>query len=103
MAGNWSTKSCINRKTSKLNKMTKRLSQSIRYYHFLQRLKYKCDANGISFKLVDEKYTSCLCSNCGYTNKKLKSKKKFKCSNCKIKIDRDINSCRNIIYKGLHK
>lgn len=103
MIGNWSTKNCIRKKDSRLNKMTKRIASRLRYYEFLMKLKYKCELNGNKLKIVDESYTSILCSNCGNEHPNLGSSKIYKCSNCNIKIDRDLNSCRGIAIKSQNK
>ena len=99
LIGNWSTKSCISNRYH-LNKKTKRTIQSIRYFDFLQKLKFKCDEYNISLNIVDESYTSKTCSHCGIINQKLGSKKTFKCPSCNIIIDRDLNGCRNILIKS---
>ncbi len=99
--GNWSTKSCISR-SGNLNKLTKVIASRIRYYNFLQRLSYKCKLHNKNLKIVDEAYTSKLCSNCCDENKTLGSSKKFKCKNCNLNIDRDMNGCRNILMKSFN-
>ena len=98
--GNWSTKNCISKKGS-LNKMLKRVCNSLRYFDFLNKLIYKSNYNNISLKIQNEAYTSKLCSMCGAINKNLGSKKVFNCVNCKMVYDRDMNACRNILIKSL--
>lgn len=95
--GNWSTKDCISNKGN-MEKTTKQISLKIRYYEFLQRLKYKCELNNITLNIVDEKYTSKTCSNCSYYDESLEAKEIYNCEECKMCIPRDINSCRNMIY-----
>ena len=97
--GNWSTKNCINR-SNNLNKMTKRIASRLRYYEFLQKLKYKCNQYNKNIQIIDESYSSKLCSNCCEENKTLGSSKIFRCNNCKLIFDRDINGCRNILMKS---
>ena len=98
--GNLSTKSCVNNKTSKLTKMTKKIILKMSYYKFLQRLAYKCQSKCISLQIVNESYTSKLCSNCCWENVNLNGQKIFKCELCKKNIYRDINGSRNIVIKG---
>ena len=74
--------------------MTKRIASRLRYYEFLMKLKYKCELNGNNLKVVDESYTSILCSSCGNEHPNLGSSKVYKCIHCNLKIDRDVNSCR---------
>ena len=81
-----------------MEKTTKKISLKLRYYQFLQRLKYKCVSNGVILNIVDESYTSKLCSYCGHEHELLGSNKIFNCPNCKTCIGRDINSTRNMIY-----
>jgi putative transposase len=49
--------------------------------------------------IVDESYTSKTCGKCGTLNENLKSKKVFKCNECDLLIDRDINGARNILIR----
>ncbi|RHZ56880.1 hypothetical protein Glove_396g97 [Diversispora epigaea] len=51
--------------------------------------------------ICDEHYTSKTCGNCGYLHQKLRSNKTFKCSQCQIEMDRDINAARNILLRYL--
>jgi len=102
LIGNWSTKQCISR-CGNLNKLTKRICSRLSYYQFLQRLKFKCNEYNKDLHIVDEKYTSKLCSNCCIENETLGSSKIFNCKNCNLCLDRDINSCRNICIKSFSK
>lgn len=98
--GNWSTKRCVNKKGS-LNSKVKNVAMMLSYYKFLQRLDYKCKKKNINLQIVNESYTSILCSNCGKENEELGSSKKFDCKKCKFQHDRDMNACRNILIKSL--
>ena len=95
--GNWSTKSSVS-KSGHIEKTTKQIMMKIRYYQFLQRLQFKCHQNGIVLNIVDESYTSKMCSHCGIEHEKLGANKTFNCPNCKICIGRDINSTRNMVF-----
>ena len=65
LLGNMSTKS-ITRKTNKiLSDLQKTACLRTRYFEFYQRLQFKCKQYKTSFKLVNECYTSKLCSICG--------------------------------------
>ena len=57
--------------TSKLTAMTKRIGYRLKFYQFRQKLEHKCKINRIEYKVVDEKYTSKVCSFCGDYNDKL--------------------------------
>lgn len=45
---------------------------------------------------LNESFTSKTCSKCGTMNNDLGSQKIYKCSECKVIMDRDINGARNI-------
>ena len=81
--------------------MNKRISQSISFYHFLLKLEYKCNTRNICLKQIDESYTSKTCSLCGYIKNDLGGNKIYECKKCNSRLDRDYNSCRNILLKSL--
>ena len=90
----------IKKKNEKIcNKMTKRIALKLRFYEYHQRLAYKCKLNKTGLKVIDERYTSKICSKCGWSNDKLGGNKTFNCEECGIKIDRDVNGCRGIYIK----
>lgn len=101
LIGNLSSKNISNKETSNLSRINKRIASRLRFYKFRQRLEYKCQCNGSNYKLIDEKYTSKMCSNCSHYDEYLGAKEIYKCKNCKITIDRDANSSRGITIKGL--
>ena len=53
--------------------------------------------------VVEEQFTSKICSRCGYYHKTLGASKVFDCPKCKSKIDRDENAVYNILMKTLHE
>ena len=71
------------------------------FFKFSQRLQYKCAARGVNLIVVDEHYTSKVCSACGNYKRELKGEKIYYCKKCKNTIDRDVNGCRNIIMKEI--
>ena len=95
--GDWSTKntSCCSKN---MDPITKRISLSLRYYEFLQKLEYKCKEYNSNFHLTDESYTSKTCSNC--SNESTINKDRLLTCNCGINLDRDINGCINILLKN---
>jgi len=82
-----------------LEKMTKKIGLSMRFYEFKQRLKYKCELHNIKYLEVNESYTSKTCSNCGNVDNKLGAKKIYDCKICRKVMDRDINGARGIYIK----
>ena len=100
LIGDMSVKGIVSNESSKLGKMIKRISYSLKFYEFRQRLENKCKINKIGYKCINEKFTSKLCSNCGWENKNLGSNKIFICKCCLKMIDRDVNGGRNIYIKS---
>lgn len=100
LIGNMSTKRIISKKNN-LNEMSKRIVCAYNLYQFRERLKYKCDITSTKYKLVDEKYTSKMCSKCGVIDKNLGSNKIYNCVKCKTIMDRDLNGARCILLKSM--
>ena len=71
------------------------------HYSFRQKLQYKCATKKNNLEIINESYTSKICSKCSNYKKNLRDEKIYDCSNCNIKIDRDINGCRGILIKSL--
>ena len=61
-------------------------------------MEYKCEVKGIKLQFADRFYPSSkTCSCCGYIKKDLKLKdRKYICSECGLKIDRDFNAALNL-------
>lgn len=70
-------------------------------YAFTQKLKYKSNLYGKDFYLIDESYTSKLCSCCNNKKSMPLSKRIYKCEYCGYEEDRDYNSARNILKRFL--
>jgi len=99
LLGDMSAKSIIRKNKLILSSEMKIACMRTRYYQFQQRLIYKCIVNNIQTKIVDESYTSKTCSICGNINEKLGANVVYDCDKCGLKMDRDINACRNIYIK----
>jgi len=84
----------------KLGKMTKFSMQMLSFFAFKQRLKYKCALYGKKLIIVNESYTSCTCTGCGFINKK-SSQEIITCKKCELVIDRDIAGSRNVGVKNI--
>lgn len=72
----------------------------------IRRLKYKCKWLGKKFYQVNRFYASSqICSRCNHKEVEMKdlSKRKYKCRNCGLEIDRDINASINIMIEGLFR
>jgi putative transposase len=101
LLGDMSAKSIVSKNKSILHEDMKVACLRTRFYDFQKRLEYKCMLTKTNYKLVDEYYTSKICSLCGNYNDKLKGEKVYNCMKCKKIIDRDVNGCRNIMIKCL--
>ena len=99
LIGDLSAKGICNNKTSNINKNTKRIAYALSFYKFRERLKYKFQINNNINIVVNEKYTSKMCSCCGNYKENLNNNKIYKCLNCKSIIDRDVNGSKNILFK----
>lgn len=98
LIGNWSTKD-ISSNERFLDTTSKRIANSLRFYEFIQKLKFKCEEHNVNLKLVDESYTSKVCSFCKQTST-IKANRQLNCG-CNLSLDRDINGCINILLKSL--
>ena len=70
------------------------------HYNFRQRLIFKCRQLGSKVIVVNEAWTSKTCSNCGYIKHNLGGNKQFRCNNCFVIMDRDINGAKNIFLRN---
>jgi IS605 OrfB family transposase len=94
--GDLSMKDCSNKKTSKISKENKRIGLMMKFSEFRKRLEYKCLINNIKIEIIDEAYTSKVCSTCG-NSKEINGNKEYKCILCNKKRNRDFNSATNMI------
>ena len=97
--GNMSSKNICKKSSNILSKVQKVACLRTGFFEFQEKLKYKCSITNTKFKLINESYTSKICSNCGNYNKDLKGEHIYSCIKCSLLMDRDINACRNIYMK----
>ncbi|MHA1988925.1 MAG: RNA-guided endonuclease InsQ/TnpB family protein [Promethearchaeota archaeon] len=75
---------------------------NLNHYEFRQRLLMKSvGSNECKVLICNEAYTSKTCTKCGTLKPALGGNKTFKCTKCKLVLDRDINGSRNIMLRGL--
>lgn len=98
--GKFSTKNMIS-KNKKLSTFNKLYSGAISHDKFRRKLENKCNEYNRKLEIVQEHYTSLTCTNCCNikTKKELSNLRYYKCINCNILIDRDINAARNMLFK----
>jgi len=79
--------------------------QDCAWYSFKQKLKYKSLWHGKHYDEIDRfEPTSKKCSKCGWLNHDLTLNDRiFKCEQCGLEIDRDLNAAINIKNVGLEK
>jgi IS605 OrfB family transposase len=84
----------------RLSRMTKRLLNMFSFWKFRDKLENRCLREGKKLYIVDESFTSKTCGNCGNL-KDMKGEEVYKCEECGIEIDRDVNGARNIFLKNM--
>lgn len=81
------------------NHYTNRMTNTLKHYKFIERIRYKCSSKGCNLLLVNEAYTSQTCYKCGnLTKTKLEI---YKCNYCGLTVNRDVLGARNIAVKAL--
>jgi putative transposase len=70
-------------------------------YRFAQTLEYKCLRSGKDLYRIDERYTSQDCSRCGNRQAMPLWRRTYRCGNCGLLMDRDVNSAINIRQRFL--
>ncbi len=93
------SKDMVKKSDRKLKTKTVRAMSMLAHGRFLTTLKNKAEQTGTNIIIVDEKYTSKTCSNCGHVKTKRFTSKVYKCERCLLKIDRDRNGAINILKK----
>ena len=71
------------------------------FYQLEQFIGYKAEALGKYVLLVDARYTSQKCSNCGHTYKGNREGSAFRCRKCGFELHADLNASRNIAQAGI--
>lgn len=68
------------------------------FYEFRRQLEYKCELYGCELVIANRWFASSkTCSSCGTKKEKLSlSQRVFKCHNCGLEIDRDLNAAINL-------
>ena len=79
----------------------KRILLQYSFHQFKERLEYMCEIYKCKLILVNEALTTKSCSCCGSINDKVGKSEEYNCPNCSLKLDRDVNSARNILIKGM--
>lgn len=68
-----------------------------KFRYFRDEVEYQSIRNGINFVLADRYYPSSqICSDCGFKHKVSWNERTYKCPNCGLEIDRDLNAAINL-------
>lgn len=87
-----------------LSKRQKEILANLRHCGFVDRLVDKArEYPWCNVKVVSEAWTSKTCGRCGWINAELDKDKTFKCQECGMEIDRDINGSRNILLRAVRE
>lgn len=71
------------------------------FYQLEQFIRYKAEAIGKHALIVDARYTSQKCSNCGHVYKGNRDGSAFRCRKCGFELHADLNASRNIAQAGI--
>lgn len=100
------TQEMVKKKEGKIRKIgngTARRLLRWSHYKFRQLLIAKGEINNCKINVESEEWTSKTCGNCFNVKENLGGAKQYKCLNCKVKIDRDLNGARNIMILNYKK
>jgi IS605 OrfB family transposase len=70
------------------------------FYQLEQFIRYKAESLGKHILLLDARYTSQKCSNCGHSYKGNREGSAFRCRKCGFELHADLNASRNIAQAG---
>lgn len=94
------TQRMVKRAQRRIRSKTARAMLTWSHYRFKQRLINKTkEYPWCKVIICDEHYTSKTCSQCGFLHQKLGASKTFKCPQCNVEMDRDINAAKNILLR----
>ena len=83
-------------KSNAYHKKANKIASDFPFYQFKQFLTYKAALARKQVVLVDARFTSQKCSNCGHIYKGNRNKSRFKCVSCGFNAHADFNASLNI-------
>ena len=92
----------INKNTKKEKKVNKKVRKYLNYWNFnliRNRIKNRCEEQGLFLAFVDPKYTSQICFMCKNLDKSNRHGEYFKCTICGYENNADINAAMNILNR----
>lgn len=81
------------------SKELRRMLHRWAYRDLMDKLEYKAEAAGVPLEYIDPRSTSKMCSNCGEKTD-IDRSKQYKCPDCRIELNRDLNAARNIAARS---
>jgi putative transposase len=99
--GDMSAKKVIRGKGTGLSSSTKRSLMALSLFKFHQRLAFKAQQYHAQCMVVNEAYTTKVCSCCGIVNENVGCQRVFRCASCSHSCDRDVDGARCIAIKAL--
>jgi putative transposase len=85
------------------NHKTAQANSDVGYYEFRRQIEYKAKWNGREVRFVGTFFPSTkLCSCCGHKKEISLDERTYKCDNCGLEMDRDLNASKNLeqFYTG---
>jgi len=93
----------LHMKNIKKNHYMAKSVSSISLPSIVHHIEYKCQNNGIHVIKADDGFLSSqICSNCG-SIRDIKRARTYRCKNCGLVIDRDLNAALNLRNHGLER
>jgi len=83
------------------NRFLAKAIADVSWSDFTSKLSFKAESAGVKVVKVNPKNTSQACSGCGNIVRKTLAMRTHRCPHCGLVLDRDINSARNILIKGI--
>ena len=83
------------------NRFLAKAITDVSWSDFTSKLFFKAESAGVKVVKVNPKNTSQMCSECGRIVQKSLAVRTHRCPHCGLVLDRDINSARNILVKGI--
>ena len=83
------------------NSTFRRHVSGVAFYDTIQCMKWQCQKYEIPFIQADRFYPSSqYCSSCGHQQKMPLNRRTYKCSECGMKMNRDLNAAKNLYLYG---
>ena len=88
------------KKSKRFRKAFRSKFQRWSYARLMQRINLSTEVGGVHCRMIDPRYTSQTCSECGFVHKDNRSGELFLCKDCGYTTDADYNASINILNSG---